>query len=109
MPTDLGGAGLDLAQINRLQRRIAYVAPATAVGINMHHYWTGLCADLHRAGDPSGDWVLARAMEGHVERLAQAVRLALGALTGASSRMARRRSSASRSASVPRGGRRNPV
>ena len=32
----------------------------------MHHYWTGLCADLHRAGDPSGDWLLARATEGHV-------------------------------------------
>jgi alkylation response protein AidB-like acyl-CoA dehydrogenase len=66
VPTDFGGAGLDLGQINRLQRRIAYVAPATAVGINMHHYWTGLCADLHRAGDPSGDWVLAKAAAGHV-------------------------------------------
>ena len=61
-----GGGGLDLAEINRLQRRIAYVAPATAVGVNMHHYFVGLCADLHRAGDPSGDWVLDRAAEGHV-------------------------------------------
>ena len=66
IPTDLGGAGLDLAAINRLQRRIAYVAPATAVAVNMHHYFVGLCADLHRAGDPSGDWVLQRAAEGHV-------------------------------------------
>jgi alkylation response protein AidB-like acyl-CoA dehydrogenase len=66
IPTELGGGGLDLAEINRLQRRIAYVAPATAVAVNMHHYFVGLCADLHRAGDPSGDWVLAKAAEGHV-------------------------------------------
>ncbi len=66
LPQDFGGAGLDLGQINRLQRRIAYVAPATAVAVNMHHYFVGLCADLHRAGDPSGDWVLRKAAEGHV-------------------------------------------
>jgi alkylation response protein AidB-like acyl-CoA dehydrogenase len=66
VPVEYGGAGLGLAQINRLQRRLAYVAPATAVGVNMHHYFVGLCADLHRAGDPSGDWVLQRAAEGHV-------------------------------------------
>ena len=63
---EFGGLGLNLAEINRLQRRIAYVAPATAVAVNMHHYFVGLCADLHRAGDPSGDWVLRKAAEGHV-------------------------------------------
>ena len=52
LPVEHGGLGLDLAQINELQRRIAYVAPATAVAMNMHHYFVGLCADLHRAGDP---------------------------------------------------------
>ena len=66
VPEEFGGAGLNLAEINRLQRRIAYVAPATAVAVNMHHYFVGLCADLHRAGDPSGDWVLRKAAEGHV-------------------------------------------
>jgi alkylation response protein AidB-like acyl-CoA dehydrogenase len=66
VPTELGGGGLDLRQINHLQRRIAYVAPATAVAVNMHHYFVGLCADLHRAGDPSGDWVLRQAAAGHV-------------------------------------------
>ena len=66
LPAEFGGAGLNLAEINRLQRRIAYVAPATAVAVNMHHYFVGLCADLHRAGDPSGDWVLRKAAEGHV-------------------------------------------
>ena len=65
VPTEFGGA-LNLAQINKMQRQIAYVAPATAVGINMHHYFVGLCADLHRSGDPSGDWVLTKAAEGHV-------------------------------------------
>jgi alkylation response protein AidB-like acyl-CoA dehydrogenase len=66
LPAEYGGLGLDLAEINRLQRRIAYVAPATAVAVNMHHYFVGLCADLHRAGDPSGDWVLQKASEGHI-------------------------------------------
>jgi len=66
LPAEYGGAGLSLGEINRMQRRIAYVAPATAVAVNMHHYFVGLCADLHRAGDSSGDWVLERAAEGHV-------------------------------------------
>jgi alkylation response protein AidB-like acyl-CoA dehydrogenase len=66
IPTSFGGGGLDLFAINKLQRRIAYVAPATAVAVNMHHYFVGLCADLHRAGDPSGDWVLRQAADGHV-------------------------------------------
>ena len=66
VPESFGGAGLDLAAINRLQRRIAYVAPATAVAVNMHHYFVGLCADLHRAGDLTGDWVLREAAAGAV-------------------------------------------
>jgi alkylation response protein AidB-like acyl-CoA dehydrogenase len=66
LPPEFGGQGLNLAEINRIQRRIAYVAPATALGVNMHHYFVGLCADLHRAGDPSGDWVLQKASEGHI-------------------------------------------
>jgi alkylation response protein AidB-like acyl-CoA dehydrogenase len=47
-------------------RRIAYVAPATALAVNMHHQFVGLCADLHRSGDASGDWVLERAAEGAI-------------------------------------------
>jgi alkylation response protein AidB-like acyl-CoA dehydrogenase len=66
VPPEFGGAGLSLGAINRLQRRIAYVAPATAVAVNMHHYFVGLCADLHRAGDSSADWVLRQAADGHV-------------------------------------------
>jgi alkylation response protein AidB-like acyl-CoA dehydrogenase len=66
LPVQFGGLGLNLAEINRLQRRIAYVAPATAVAVNMHHYFVGLCADLHRAGDASGDWVLRQAADGKI-------------------------------------------
>lgn len=66
VPTEFGGLGMNLAEINRLERRIAYVAPATAVAVNMHHYFVGLCADLHRFGDPSGDWVLRQAAEGRI-------------------------------------------
>ena len=32
----------------------------------MHHMFVGLCADLHRAGDRSADWVLEQAAEGHI-------------------------------------------
>jgi alkylation response protein AidB-like acyl-CoA dehydrogenase len=66
LPPDYGGAGMNLGEINRLLRRIAYVAPATAVAVNMHHYFVGLCADLHRAGDTSTDWVLERAAAGDI-------------------------------------------
>ena len=66
LPAEFGGAGLNLAEVNRLQRRLAYVAPATAVAVNMHLYFVGLAADLHRSGDASTDWILERAAEGHV-------------------------------------------
>jgi alkylation response protein AidB-like acyl-CoA dehydrogenase len=74
VPGELGGAGLNLAEVARLQRRLAYHAPATALGINMHLYWTGLAADLWRAGDRSLEWLLQAAVSGadfaagHAER-----------------------------------------
>lgn len=66
LPKDYDGAAMTLGEVNRVIRRIAYVAPATAVAVNMHHYFVGLSADLHRAGDPSGDWVLERAADGAI-------------------------------------------
>ena len=66
LPAAYGGPGLDLHAVNRLQRRLAYHAPATAVAVNMHLYWVGVAADLQRAGDHSCDWILDRAAEGHV-------------------------------------------
>ncbi len=66
LPAAYGGPGLDLHAVNRMQRRLAYHAPSTAVAVNMHLYWVGLAADLQRAGDHSYDWILDRAAEGHV-------------------------------------------
>src|SRR5258708_4420192 len=66
VPRELGGRGLTLAQCCREQRRLAYHAPATALGINMHLYWVGLVADLWRQGDKSLEWLLMEAMAGEV-------------------------------------------
>jgi alkylation response protein AidB-like acyl-CoA dehydrogenase len=66
VPKELGGAGLTLAEVCREQRRLAYYAPATALGINMHLYWVGLVADLWRQGDHSLEWLLKEAMAGEV-------------------------------------------
>ena len=66
LPRELGGSGLSLAEVNRLQRRLAYHAPATALAVNMHIYWVGLAADLQRMGAPGGDWILAKAADGEI-------------------------------------------
>src|SRR5919202_110664 len=66
VPEEFGGQGLSLAEVCREQRRLAYRAPATALAINMHIYWTGLVADLHRRGDRSLDWLLEEAAAGEV-------------------------------------------
>lgn len=66
VPRELGGRGLTLAQVSREQRRLAYHAPATALGINMHLYWVGLVADLWRQGDKSLEWLLRETMAGEV-------------------------------------------
>ena len=66
LPTEYGGAGLGLLGYTQLARRLGYVAPATALGVNMHIYWTGLAADLLRMGDDSCRFILERAAEGEV-------------------------------------------
>jgi alkylation response protein AidB-like acyl-CoA dehydrogenase len=66
VPTEFGGAGLDLAGYSKLVRRLAYVAPATALAMNMHCYWTGVAGDLLKQGDESCRWILERAVEGEV-------------------------------------------
>ena len=66
VPRELGGGGLTFAQVMREQRRLAYHAHATALGINMHVYWTGVAADLWRAGDKSLEWLLTGAVKGEV-------------------------------------------
>src|SRR4051812_33915220 len=66
VPASFGGAGLTLAEVCREQARLAYWAPATAVAVNMHLYWTGVAADLNRAGDHTLDWILKDAAAGEV-------------------------------------------
>jgi alkylation response protein AidB-like acyl-CoA dehydrogenase len=66
VPKELGGGGLNLAEMCCEQRRLGYYAPATALGINMHVYWLGLVADLWRQGDRSLEWLLKEAVEGEV-------------------------------------------
>jgi alkylation response protein AidB-like acyl-CoA dehydrogenase len=66
VPTELGGRGLNLAQVCQEQRRLAYRAPATALATNMHIYWTGVAADLLRTGDSSCKWILEDAADGEV-------------------------------------------
>jgi alkylation response protein AidB-like acyl-CoA dehydrogenase len=41
VPKELGGAGMSLAEVSREQRRLAYYAPATALGVNMHLFGSG--------------------------------------------------------------------
>ena len=64
VPTDMGGSGLGLDQVARLQSRLAYHAAPTAIAVNMHIYWTGVAADLLRNGDESCRWILEKAAEG---------------------------------------------
>ncbi|MGA7420777.1 MAG: acyl-CoA dehydrogenase family protein [Acidimicrobiales bacterium] len=66
VPSDMGGAGLGLDDYSKLVRRLAYVAPATALATNMHCYWGGVATDLLRAGDDSCRWVLDKMVEGEV-------------------------------------------
>ena len=66
VPAEMGGRGYTLAQVCREQRRLAYHAPATALAVNMHIYWTGVAADLWRGEDQSLGWLLAEAANGAV-------------------------------------------
>jgi alkylation response protein AidB-like acyl-CoA dehydrogenase len=66
VPVEFGGAGLSFAEVQEHQRRLAYVAPATALAVNMHFYWTGVAATLSHAGDPSCEWMLRASAEGAI-------------------------------------------
>jgi alkylation response protein AidB-like acyl-CoA dehydrogenase len=66
VPEALGGMGMSLAEVCQEQRRLAYHAAPTALAVNMHLYWTGVAADLWRAGDTSLEWLLKGAVAGEV-------------------------------------------
>ncbi len=50
VPSELGGAGLSLAEASVLQQRLAGAAPATALAVNMHLVWTGVAKVLSDRG-----------------------------------------------------------
>ena len=64
IPREIGGLGMSVAEVCREQRRLAYRAPATALATNMHLYWMGVAADLHRLGDTSLKWMLEEGARG---------------------------------------------
>ena len=66
VPTELGGLGITLAEVCRESAAWPAARPATALATNMHVYWTGLAADLYRAGDRSLVWLLEEAVAGEV-------------------------------------------
>ena len=66
VPKELGGLGLNLAQVCHEQRRLGYHSAATALGVNMHFYWTGVAADVWRSGDMSTEWMLKAAVDGEI-------------------------------------------
>src|SRR5436190_1156686 len=66
VPTDLGGYGVGLDEFVKLQSRLGYYAAPTALGVNMHVYWTGVASDLRKAGDDSLTWLLEKAAAGDV-------------------------------------------
>ena len=66
VPREFGGSGRTLAEVCLEQRRLAYHAAPTAIATNMHLYWTGVAADLWRAGDASLGWLLEAAADGAV-------------------------------------------
>jgi alkylation response protein AidB-like acyl-CoA dehydrogenase len=66
VPTEFGGHGMRLHDVSRMTRKLASYAPATALALNMHHYWVGLAADLWRSGDKSMEWILKASTDGKV-------------------------------------------
>ncbi|WP_336632243.1 MULTISPECIES: acyl-CoA dehydrogenase family protein [unclassified Microbacterium] len=66
VPTELGGAGLGLAEVAVLQQRLAGAAPATALAINMHLVWTGVAKVLADRGIDTLRFVQEGAVAGEV-------------------------------------------
>ena len=66
VPKEFGGMGMSLEQVIQEERKLAYRAPATALALNMHLYWTGVAADMRKMGDNSLEWVLEEAGRGEV-------------------------------------------
>lgn len=66
VPQTFGGLGLSLPKVVSEQRRLAARAPATALALSMHIYWTGAAADIYHAGDTSANWILEKTAAGEI-------------------------------------------
>ena len=66
LPQEFGGQGYTLDQYTHEVRKLAQYAPATALCMNMHHYWVGTAADSWRMGDKSVGFILEDAGKGEV-------------------------------------------
>ncbi len=66
VPEELGGPGLTLSQVVRLQQRLATAAPGTALAINMHLMCTGVIRAMYERGDHSLDYVFDEAVAGEI-------------------------------------------
>ncbi|WP_042543652.1 acyl-CoA dehydrogenase family protein [Leucobacter komagatae] len=66
VPEELGGPGLTLNQVVRLQQRLATAAPGTALAINMHLMCTGVIRAMFERGDHSLDYVFDEAVAGEI-------------------------------------------
>ncbi|AEV85656.1 acyl-CoA dehydrogenase [Actinoplanes sp. SE50] len=66
IPAALGGGGLGFAALAREQRRLAYWAPATALAVTMHLYWTGPATAVTAAGVEDLGWLLRDVADGKV-------------------------------------------
>jgi alkylation response protein AidB-like acyl-CoA dehydrogenase len=66
VPAELGGGGLNFAEMMQQQRKLAYHAAPTALAVNMHVYWAGTLADVWRSGDKSVEPFLKDIVAGEV-------------------------------------------
>src|ERR1041385_7657820 len=66
VPKEFGGLGMSVVGVSQELKRLAYKAPATALAVDMHLYWTGIAAGLSAMGDKSLEWMLRESVAGEV-------------------------------------------
>jgi alkylation response protein AidB-like acyl-CoA dehydrogenase len=66
VPKEFGGLGNTLGETCAELQRLAKRAPATALAVNMHLYWTGIAGEMRKLGDPSLEWMLREAGQGEI-------------------------------------------
>lgn len=66
VPEQFGGLGFGLQEVSRAQRRLAQAAPATALGINMHHVIVAVAYTMWLRGTDTLNWVFEAAVQGEI-------------------------------------------